>query len=414
MIRNRPDRHVPELEFEQVRAESSRSGVVELGAGRRPKGLVALAVVAALIAVVWVGRSGGGGQAAATTVGHPSTSAAPTTASVTTAPTPPRTMAPSTTAALGQPVRSIVEVGHPLVDASVGLDLFAQTVDGDVLRIDPDTGRIVRTDIPPLGSSGPMLLLSAPNRVLVRPIDFVAGYAVHDDGRTERLAGDLADGLDGLFPGPDDQHLWAMEPYDGNVITADLVNLDGSRAMAPITLTGAESWGSDGRGGVLVQATGGIYLVDRAGAHRVTDGTILAAGPTELLTVECNDRLACLEVVTNRDGGTRTVLGGVPADLVAQRGGVISHDGRYAAFSSYGRTEPELHIVDLRTGADRDVGPTYWMTSLVWSPDDRYVFYVDAESHLSVFDSVSHEARVLLPVLPRVGQFTARLDGPGA
>ena len=49
-----------------------------------------------------------------------------------------------------------------------------------VVRIELARGRITRTAVPPVDSSGPISFLAGPGSAIVRPLDAVAGYAVPD------------------------------------------------------------------------------------------------------------------------------------------------------------------------------------------------------------------------------------------
>jgi len=63
----------------------------------------------------------------------------------------------------------------------------------------------------------------------------------------------------------------------------------------------------------------------------------------------------------------------------------------------------QLHLVELATAEDRpitDVGPPpadLGPETTVWSPDSRFLFYVDRDSHLRALDVDTRDTRTLLP-----------------
>src|ERR1022692_5095392 len=67
---------------------------------------------------------------------------------------------------------TVTSVGHPLLGVRAGWELFGWG-SGEVVRIQLAAGRITRTTVPPLQSTGPVTFLTGPHQVIIRPLDFV-------------------------------------------------------------------------------------------------------------------------------------------------------------------------------------------------------------------------------------------------
>jgi Tol biopolymer transport system component len=101
---------------------------------------------------------------------------------------------------------------------------------------------------------------------------------------------------------------------------------------------------------------------------------------------------------------------------------VISPDGSTAAVAESGRNEQlTVHLVDLRTGAARDlnvpvgksggdleVGGNANENSMVWSPDGRWLFVAATGGKLVVVDSRTGRVEGLGVRLPAVEQVAIR------
>lgn len=72
-----------------------------------------------------------------------------------------------------------VDLGHPILGVTAGWDLFGRGMDS-VVRIELAKGRLTRTAVPSLRSSGSVSFLAGPDRAIIRPLDFVPGFAVRD------------------------------------------------------------------------------------------------------------------------------------------------------------------------------------------------------------------------------------------
>lgn len=357
-------------------------------------GFVALVVVVLVIAV----------QRSPSHKAAHSTSSAPGT----TAPrTPPSTQSASAQTLPNAASITVTNLGRPLLDVPRGWDLFARDSDA-VLRIQLATGRVVRTPMPPLLGDGPMSLLAGPDRVIVKSWQS-GGVVIRDDQPARSLTGALA-GYGPVLPGPEPGQLW-IQPH-GNADDPQhmtLVGFDG-RQGDDISVEVAGMPSPDGAGYLLSYLTGGIYDARPGSLRRITTGALLAIGPTRWLTEECDAQHRCTTDVINRSTGAHHVLGpGSDSDAPT---GVISPDGRTAAVL-HSEQPLTLSMLDLTTGVDHqtrveiDRDAAFDGTSMVWTPDGRWLIVADMTGHLVVVDDAGH-SRVLTNQITRVSQLALR------
>jgi hypothetical protein len=216
-----------------------------------------------------------------------------------------------------------------------------------------------------------------------------------------------------VLPGPDPNHLWApINDSSGMQLAGFDGTLTGTRIALPDNIGLVTS---DGAGYLLFASTGGVYDARPDGAHRVTTGVLLAAGPTRWLTVECDDEARCATTVISRSTGTRRELA-TPPDAYQGNEGVISPDGSTAAMlqPDYANGRTVLHLLNLNTGLDRatsvlvlqDQSPN--SSAIAWSPDSRSLFVIDATGAPVVVDPTSGRATRLGVVVPPLIQLTFR------
>jgi hypothetical protein len=352
--------------------------------------------VAALLVAAFVVRTQHPGQ--------PSAAASPSP-SVTPAQSPPGA---SPTPTLTAPV--VTDIGHRLLDTAAGWELFGRTADA-VLRIDPARGRVVRTPVPRLATTGPVSLAVGRDWAMVRPLDFVPGYLVPDGQPARELTGLLNQG--GLaLPGPDGASVWvpSHRPEESMV----QVGLDGRglgpEVPVPLEMTGTVS--ADGAGGLVLNGIGGSYSGGPGGLRRITPGTLVATGPTRWLAYECDDQYNCSVVAIDRRTGTRRVLKDAPAQPYGPLG-VISPDGAHAALTNTtGAGGTSAFLVDLSTGAtgliEVPVGPRVSEETMVWSPDSRWLLVVGASGQVYAVDATLVKVYFLGAELPQVLQLAVR------
>jgi hypothetical protein len=376
--------------------------VVEFGSGRSagrrwlPRALLVCLVLATVATVAVRG------------VGHQARSAAPP-------PAPP-------------PMRLTI-VGHPLLGVTAGWELFARGPD-ELLRIQLAQGRIIQTYVPPLETASPdVAFVIGAHEAVIRPSDLVPGYVVPDGGEARPLTGLLANGGP-MVPGPaGSQAAWVTSGSPTSPALS-LVTLTGRRSGPSIPFQPggpqlAATAVSDGRGDVLVVTDNSLSVYDTGPDwDRPVPGTVIAVGRTEWLVDVCDALYRdCRNEVVDASSGIRRALPGLappdPYYFSWPPAGVISPDGSTAAVAENGRNEQlTVHLVDLRTGATRDLSvplgalggdlPAGGESSMVWSPDGRWLFVATADGKLAAVDPLTGRAQGLGVSLPALDQVAIR------
>ena len=306
-----------------------------------------------------------------------------------------------------------VGAGHPLLGVRSGWELFGAGP-GVLIRIQWAVGRVTRTAIPALQSTGPVFFVVGPHQAIIRPLDFVPGYLVPDDQPARVLPAAL--GTAGpAFPGPRPGQVW-VQSGSGAETVMSLVTTSGARIGSSIRLPADVGYGAvpDGRGNLAVERNGAAYDVLPGGLRRVAAGTLAATGPSAWLIAQCPSARHCAGVVVNPATGTRRVL----PDEAARPGwppGITSPDGQYAAVLGSGPDGTAiLHLINLSTGSDRRVaialapqGPP----GLAWSPDSRWLFAATEDGALHAIDPQTGQVRSLGVPLPPVTYLAVRSTG---
>jgi len=316
----------------------------------------------------------------------------------------------------------VTEVGHRLLGATGNWALFGLTA-GEVVRIQPAQGRITRTVVPALLSTGPVSFVAGPDQVIIRPLDFVPGYLVPDGRPARTLPGVLSNGGP-VFPGPAPGQVW-VQTGSGNHTALSLATVDGRKLGVSIRFPGGNasllSSSSDGRGYFLVPWAGGVYDARPGALHLVTTGTVAAVGPTRWLAVECGSK-HCADVVIDPASGARRILPGHalsgPPAGAAMFPGTISPDGSTAAVFRANQTGTlTLHLIDLTSGASYQlaVQGSPGEGTAAWSPDSRWLLV--AASPIQARNLVAVNARTrrvgdLGVALPQVSQLTVENTPP--
>jgi hypothetical protein len=309
---------------------------------------------------------------------------------------------------------------HPLLGEHSDWELLAVgggwepgAESGVVIRIQMATGLVSRTTMPPLASNGLAAVIAGPDQMIVRPADYEPGYLVPDDGAARPLPAALGQG--GMtIPGPRPGQVWvtvsANAGLDGYSVLR-LVAMNGTRVGQSTLRLPASGYLSvpDGQGYALVQQGSAVYDVRPAGARRVADGTLVAAGPSAWLISRCRSATRCVSTVIDpATGGRRTLpdsaLAGYP--IPSWPPGVISPDGRLAALPNYAKGHSAaMRFVNLRTGAEHSVtaalGGQGW-PALAWSPDSRWLFWVTAGGTVKAMDPRTGQVSGLGVALPPV------------
>lgn len=335
-------------------------------------------------------------------------------ASTTTAPVQATGLVPSSSMAMG-PTVEVIDVGRPVMDVPANWELFGRS-DDEVVRIQLAAGRVTRTRVPALTSSGPVSFIVGPDRVIIRPLDRVPGYAVLDGQPPQRLTRPFGSGP--VLPGPDSGHVWVSDD------TSDprrmvLVGVDGTPTTTSVPTPDTVAL-SDGRGWLLVAdgSGGSVYRVGPEGRTLVTTGGLVAVGPTRWVAAECDAPSGCSTVVIDRTTGSRRVIG--PSDADPSRpfpfpSGIVSPDGTVAAVMREDTTGRELHLLDLGSGVDHTAGlrgsqaaPVAADQAMVWSPDSRWLFMADVTGTVFVVDPRTNGSRALSAPLPPITQLAFR------
>jgi hypothetical protein len=343
------------------------------------------------------------------------------------------------------PAIRVIPVGHRLLGVTAGWQLFARGPD-DLLRVQLAQGRISVTYVPPLETANPnVAFVIGPHEAVIRSTDLVPGYVVPDGAQARPLSGRLAV-FGSLVPGPARAQAAWVSTGSPSSPALSLVTLSGSLSGPVIRFASGgpqvpTTAVSDGRGDVLVE-TGSFRAYDAGpGWDRPVPGTVVAVGPSAWLVVSCNPlyRHCRNEVVDIADGARRALPGlaaAYPYDFFSwPPTGVIAPDGSTAAVAETASGQPTtseiqseggtaavfgsgpdaaltVHLINLRTGANRDLGIPLGADlsdqSMVWSPDSRWLFVAAADGKLVAVDASTGRAELLQPRLPAVEQVAIR------
>jgi hypothetical protein len=316
------------------------------------------------------------------------------------------------------PTAPVTQEGHRLLGVTAGWELLGYGPD-QVVRIEFARGRVVRTAVPPLLSSGPLSFVVGPSQVIIRPLDFVPGYLVPDGHHGRSLSGVLSHGGT-LIPGPRPGTAWYQSGYQAGSLS--LVRMDGTRTGTPLRLPGhggAQVF-PDGRGYALAfgARTGEFYDVGPQGIRRFA-GTLAAVGPASWLIVPCRDHRHCSDEVVNSATGARHVLPGRAAGPAAAPPfvgppGVIAPDGSAAALPRAGPGgQMTLQLLNLMNGRNHRINVTLYQGSagaqtLAWSPDSRWLFVVAANGTLAAVNGRTQHIENIGVNIPSVSQIAIR------
>lgn len=309
------------------------------------------------------------------------------------------------------PAVSVTKLGHPLLGTSAGWELFGRG-DNVLVRIELAAGRITRTTVPALASSGPVFLVAGSDRVIIRPLDRVPGYVVRDGQPARQLS--LLLNLEGpIFPGPTPDQMW-VQPADDHQPVMALSDLNGKRLPDFISIpeeTSTFEAAADGAGYLLFPGIGGVYDARPDGMRRISTGSLLAVGPTGWLSLECDDRHRCESVlIDRRDGARRVVNTDMPPNGAR---GVLSPDGTTAAMMTTGPNGTVgLYLLNLGSGRRKvlelSINQMDYQGAVAFSPDGKWLFAITADGSLSVINPKTATMRSLGAALPPLGQLVIR------
>jgi hypothetical protein len=310
----------------------------------------------------------------------------------------------------------VTEVGHPLLGVRAGWELYGYGP-GGVVRIQLARGRITRTAVPALASTGPLAFLAGPGEVIIRPIDGVPGYAVPDGQHARTLSGALSRGGT-VIPGPDQGTVWVQPSFGSS--TMPLIRLDGRAAGTAIRLPWRGPWqvDPDGRGFALLTGPEpmSVFYDAQPGHIRKIAGELTAVGPTRWLVADCRGPQNCANAVVDPVTGTQRTLPG-PALVPGSTPGVIAPDGSMAAAVQPVGRHLALRVIDLGSGAEQTVAVPPGLalpfgSTLAWSPDSRWLFVVTAQGGLAAVDVRTHRVENLGVPLPPLSQIAVQSPPP--
>jgi hypothetical protein len=308
-------------------------------------------------------------------------------------------------------VVTLTQVGPRLLGIRAGWELFGRGPDG-VVSVQFAAGRITRTRVPPVASTGAVSFVVGRDEAIIRPFDFVPGYVVPDGQRPRALPGLLNQG-GAVAPGPDLEHVWVVT--SGDRPSLSLVGLDGrpTGVAIPLAANGPPPFTAtpDGTGSVLLTGNDGVYDARPSGLRRVS-GELTAAGPGRWLAVTCSRSGDCANVLIDAASGTQRILPGPPVRSAAWPPGVISPDGSAAAVLITGSGAPRLYLINLRSGVSRavavQVDQEFPNGILAWSPDSRWLFIVDADGKLLALNGSTQHVVSFGRSLPSLSQIAIR------
>ena len=395
-----------------------------LGTERRRLVAVGSAVAVLALAVgVLVGRSGSGGQESAGDPARPPSAATSTTRpNRDTLPAAPSLPAPSTT----RPERTTTTMTTTTIDPELVVEgsitvnpvltpekaeLIALTRQGAVVRIDVITGATRTTHPVSFGAS----FVAAGDGWILMPDDRGGLVTIADDGSRSPVD------LGGWWPPltADGGGFWRAEFDEPSGRPSRLVRmtLDGSDAGEVIELDGHHPQFIDPRGGVVVQAPGGYFVLTPHARTRVTVGQLHALGRRRALVRECDERLECGFFVVDRDSGAREPLH-LDAELERQLeaagfgwwgfGTPLSPDEDALVVTTFDDAAgPDIGVLELSTGSYTALGGFENEPQATWGPGGRYLYWLDA-GRIMVFDRSTGASVLFSDDLDTVTALTVR------
>lgn len=280
------------------------------------------------------------------------------------------------------------------VDSGIQIAGYGDSTTGvsGVHRIDIDTGEIISVDVDPIQSGAPVFVVADPVGISAVSYDNVDGIRVEGDS----VSSITVDSLRGpMLAGPRPDTLWVPQENGplGHPTFYELFDSLGRPADGQLRLpkdsTGAS--GSDGAGGVVAISTlGGAFIIDQAGAERITTGDLLALGPSVAIADECDDGFVCGTVSIDRATGERTTLEpslltasiGVPPQLVGS-GRTVDPTGQVAVV--FNRVTENYMFADLVTGAVAPAPDIDVLSTIAWSDDGRAAVFL-ADGVLQLYE----------------------------
>ncbi|MEE9417702.1 MAG: hypothetical protein V3V01_20660 [Acidimicrobiales bacterium] len=295
-----------------------------------------------------------------------------------------------------EPVGVLAETAFPLFPGSPGLTLVIRTRD-EVVLLDADTGTVGRIssaqdsspqDFGPFGNTmallGDAIAVQGTSSVVIYPLDgggsIDMGNVSSDQGATGILA------LEGRLILISFSEFLSVRQFDET----------GTEIGEPLALV--HPFAIPDPFGHL-NAPGGVYELVPDGFRRISSDTLVVSGPNHLLTVVCDESLACGHSLTNLEtGSSREVL--LDDDIeqfINIWSASLSPTGRYLQYQDHrkaGRT-----IIDLVNGETIDAGVINNQSNgpppRVWTPDSKYLVESFRRDSLLIAESATGDVRTI-------------------
>ena len=293
-----------------------------------------------------------------------------------------------------------------------GLVISAAGRTGGIGVVSIDRLELTTWRSPPLGR-GPAALIVVDDGVLVLPTEGVDAFITTPTNTT--TLGEQLTANGPVLPGPTNDTVWVPDAASrSGGVGYRLQRLDGAVAEdlgeSVIDIADAVLLGSDGRGALVIERRGDVFVVGVDGASRLTSGELIAIGATTAYTRECDSLADCVVVRIDRatDARSPVDINPVIADSLgaasargAALGSTVSPDGDVLVSqlpAVNGGLEPELQTVllDIVTGQ---------LTFVDLHANDQPVVWNDASSFAALLvESTVH-------VYDRAANDTVTLDG---
>jgi hypothetical protein len=348
-------------------------GVVEIRGGGGPSRGVVVIVVCLLIIVVLVVAVGRSRDKSVVEPPTTTTLVQPTTTTTDASSTTPSTslQAPTTTTV------AAVQVFGPLLPDKTGATLVIARTDRRLVQVDVDSGTV--TDLAPgqrLQNTYQLLVLK--NGIVVsgdRSPNFVAAGEVTSLQFAVDQALGSPDGIQviGVRYSTTAVQLVTFIPGGTRGPTIDLPPQSDPVSLVPGAI-------------VLQSRAGGVYRFDLADSstRKIADGTMVAIRGDRVASMTCDDTLKC-RIGLGPLGKRPQHQVDVPDPFnsySAQGGNALSPTRDLMAYETNVNGRLAVGVLDLDTGSvvlstGVSTGPQGFFSPLVWSPDGRWLFWVD-------------------------------------
>ena len=305
-------------------------------------------------------------------------------------------------------VASTVALSPRIAAIAAPTQVVALGRDGTLHLIDTSTGMMHSIDT---GTSAQNLMLSlGAHDVLLSSYDRSAVTLARVGEPPTEV--DLAGGVARVIHGTRDDD-FIIVPNTWNPESPDLVRLGSDAQPVPVStgpLLQFDPWQIQflaTTGQMIVNDTGGVYLIDDNGAAtRISTGDLVFLGPNHFVVRECDGALACSYVRVDQATGQRDIVELGDLGLYRQWGDLLSWslspDGTGVSYFDWqnGGPLPARRLVDLTSGTNVQVesGDQYNMES-AWAADSSGMFVI-ADRTIVFYDRATGQQ---IPVAPDAG-----------